>query len=235
MNLALLAALIGVSGAFVGAYLPVAHGRARIFVPVSGAILLAVSLFSILPEIASEAGWLRAGVCYGIGYALLYVVDRYVHPVCPSCSHDHDHGHCEVELHGFGVPLVIATAIHAFVDGWGMTIAQQAGQGEMRMAIPVAVLLHKIPEGLALGVMLRAALRSRGSAAAWGSVAELCTAVGAALAIAILPGTSDVWARDLLAIAGGTFFFLGFHAVHGALGRPLLRWRPAQVFPRSDR
>src|SRR4051794_33906315 len=103
MQLSLIAALIGILGACAGAYLPVAHGKARMFVPVSGAILLAVSLFSILPEIAGEEGWLRAGMCYGVGYGVLFVIDRFVHPVCPSCSHTHDHGHCEVELHGFTV------------------------------------------------------------------------------------------------------------------------------------
>jgi zinc and cadmium transporter len=219
MPLSLLAALIGIAGACAGAYLPVAHGRARVFVPLSGAVLLAVSLFSILPEMAGEAGWLRAGVLYGCGYAVLFVVDRYVHPVCPSCSHTHDHGHCEVELHGFTVPLVAATAIHAFIDGWSMTVAQNAGGGSMRTTIPIAVLLHKIPEGLALGVMLRASLKSRGAAAAWGTGAELTTAVGALVALWLTPGE---WARDLLAVAGGTFLFLGFHAVHGALGWRLL-------------
>jgi zinc and cadmium transporter len=217
MNLSLLAASIGIAGACAGAYLPMAHGRARVFVPVSGAILLAVSLFSILPEMAGEQGWFRAGVLYCCGYALLFVVDRYVHPVCPSCSHNHDHGHCEVELHGFSVPLVAATAIHAFIDGWGMTVAQNAGAGSMRTTIPIAVLLHKIPEGLALGVMLRASLRNRGGAAAWGLAAESATAVGALIAMTMLPGTNPGWTQDLLAVAGGTFLYLGFHAVHGAL------------------
>ena len=57
MQLSFFAALIGIAGACAGAYVPVAHGRARLFVPVSGAILLVVSLFSILPEMAGEAGW----------------------------------------------------------------------------------------------------------------------------------------------------------------------------------
>lgn len=222
MNLALLAALIGVAGACTGAYLPAARGRTRLLVPVSGAILLAVSLFSILPEMAEEMSWLRAVAMYGCGYAVLYLIDRYVHPVCPSCSHDHNHDHCETELHGFSAPLVIATAIHAFVDGCGMTIAQQAGDGYMRTTIPVAVLLHKIPEGLALGVMLQAALRSKGAAARWGIAAEMATAAGALVAIAVLPGFTPAWSRDLLAVAGGTFLYLGFHAVHGALGWRLL-------------
>jgi zinc transporter ZupT len=215
MYLSFLAAAVGMCGAGAGAYLPVAHGRTRVFVPVSGAILLAVSLFSILPEMAGEAGWLRAGVLYGVGYAILFAVDRFVHPVCPSCSHTHDHGHCDVELHGFSIPLIVATSIHAFIDGWGMTVAQNAGAGSMRTTIPLAVLLHKIPEGLALGVILRASLKSRGAAAAWGTGAELSTAVGAMVALSLTPGE---WARDLLAVAGGTFLYLGFHAVHGALG-----------------
>jgi zinc and cadmium transporter len=224
MPLSFLAAVIGIAGALAGAYLPVAHGRTRVFVPLSGAILLAVSLFSILPEMAGEAGWLRAGLLYAAGYGVLFVVDRYVHPVCPSCSHTHDHGHCEVELHGFSVPLVVATSIHAFIDGWSMTVAQNAGAGSMRTTIPIAVLLHKIPEGLALGVMLRASLKSRGEAAAWGTGAEVTTAVGALVALWLTPGE---WARDLLAVAGGTFLFLGFHAVHGALGWRLLPERSA--------
>ncbi len=197
------------AGACTGAYLRTGQGRGRWFVPVSGVILLAVSLFSILPETAGERGWLRAGLLFGAGYAVLYVVDRYVHPVCPSCSHSHS------ELDGFSAPLILATSIHAFIDGWGMTVAQNAGAGSMRTTIPIAVLLHKIPEGLALGVMLRASHKSRGAAAGWGAGAEFSTAVGAMAALSLTPG---YWAGDLLAVAGGTFVYLGFHAVHGALG-----------------
>jgi zinc transporter ZupT len=215
MLLALLAALIGITGACTGAFLPVAHGRARVFVPLSGAVLLAVSLFSILPETAGKSGWLRTIILYEAGYGLLFLVDRYVHPVCPSCSHSHDHGHCEVELHGFSVPLLIATSVHSFIDGWSMTIAQMATGGSMRTTIPVAVLLHKIPEGLALGVMLRASFKSRMAAAGWGAAAESFTVAGAVVALTLSPG---MWASDLLAVAGGTFLYLGLHAVHGALG-----------------
>jgi zinc transporter ZupT len=215
MILSLLAALIGIAGACTGAFLPVAHGRARVFVPLSGAVLLAVSLFSILPETAGKTGWLRTVISYGVGYGLLFLVDQYVHPVCPSCSHSHDHGHCEVELHGFSVPLLIATSIHSFIDGWSMTVAQIGVGGSMRTTIPIAVLLHKIPEGLALGVMMRASLKSRVPAAGWAAAAESVTLGGAVVALSLSPG---VWASDLLAVAGGTFFYLGLHAVHGALG-----------------
>lgn len=226
MLLALFATLIGVTGAAAGGFLPVAHGRARIFVPLSGGVLLAVSLFSILPETAEKGGWTRTLILYLAGYGLLFVIDRYVHPVCPSCSHNHDHGHCEVELHGFSVPLLAATAVHSFIDGWSMTVAQFTTAGTMGTAIPAAVLLHKIPEGLALGVMLRASLKSKGPAAAWAAAAESVTLCGAFVALSLSPG---VWASDLLAVAGGTFLYLGFHAVHGALGWRFLPGRKSLV------
>lgn len=222
MQFSLIAALTGIACALAGAYLPIAHGRARVLVPVSGGILLAVSLFSILPETADKEGWLRAGVLYACGYTLLLAIDRYIHPVCPSCSHTHDHGHCEPELHGFSVPLVVATSIHAFLDGWGMMVARNASGRSLQTAIPLAIVLHKIPEGLALGVMLRASLKSRGTAAAWAAAAELATVAGALLAMSVLPATGTGWPRDLLAVAGGTFLYLGFHAVHGALGWRLM-------------
>jgi len=224
MRLPFLAVLIGIAGVCAGSYAPVAHGRARFFVPVSGAVLLVVSLFSILPETAGQGGWARAGMLYACGYLLLYAIDRYVHPVCPSCSHTHDHGHCEIELHGFSGPLVIATSIHAFIDGWSMVLAQ-GGSDSLRSTVPFAVLLHKIPEGLALGVMLRASLKALSTAAMWGSAAEAMTAVGALTASALLAGASPAWGRDILAVVGGTFLYMGFQAVHGALGRPLLSRR----------
>jgi hypothetical protein len=42
------------------------------------------------------------------------------------------------------------------------------------------------------------------------------------VAMWLMPGE---WARDLLAVAGGTFLYLGFHAVHVALG---WSWLPAR-------
>ena len=111
------------------------------------------------------------GRTLSVGYGVLFLVDRYVHPVCPSCSHTHDHGHCDVELHGFSVPLLVATTIHAFIDGWSMTVARNAGAGSMRTTIPFAVLLHKIPERSGAGSDAASVVEvaGRGSSMGFGS------------------------------------------------------------------
>ena len=62
------------------------------------------------------------------GFALLAVIDRFVYPVCPTCSHTHDHDHCAMRLHGFAPPLIIATLIHSFFDGWALAAAQIASR-----------------------------------------------------------------------------------------------------------
>ena len=79
------------------------------------------------------------------------------------------------------------------------------------IAALVAILLHKIPEGLALGTILRASVGGARTAIAWCAAAELATVVGGAVGLWLAPAS---WINYPLAIAGGTFLFLGIHAVH---------------------
>jgi len=80
--------------------------------------------------------------------------------------------------------------------------------------VPLAVALHKIPEGIALGGILRASVRSRTAAAAWCVLAEGATAVGGAAGLVMAPHLGSRWITYPLGIAAGWLFYLGFHAVH---------------------
>ena len=82
-----------------------------------------------------------------------------------------------------------------------------------------AIAAHKIPEGLALGVIARAALRSRGSAMLWCGLAQACTLVGAMAEGVLAPYLGTQALHTLLALAGGSFLYLGWHAVHGEFRR----------------
>jgi zinc transporter ZupT len=161
-----------------------------------------------------EIGWLLGVVLLASGYVLLMAVDRYVYPVCPSCSHDHDHGECGSTLHGFATPLILAAAFHAFLDGWGITTSQSAGAAGLRLSLPLALCLHKLPEGLALGAILRASMASRGLAFGWCLTAESATLLGAASGLAMAARVGGHWLHYPLAAAGGSFLYLGFHAIH---------------------
>jgi zinc transporter ZupT len=174
-------------------------------------MLLLVSLLWVLPDLAEDFGWATGSALMMAGFVLLAGIDRYVYPVCPSCSHTHDHDHCSTRLHGFAAPLMVATLIHSFFDGWALGAAQMAS----RQSIWAGVVLHKLPESLAFGILLRAAMRSRNNAILGAVAVQVALLVGALLEVALASFIGPLWLHVLLAIAGGTFLYLGFHAVHG--------------------
>lgn len=191
----------------------------RRIIPVSGVLLMAIALAGVLPELAGSYGWTGGPALLAAGVAALWAVNRYVYPVCPSCSHTHDHDHCAAALHGFAAPLVAAASLHSFLDGLGIAASRQEPAEALAAVVVLGVALHKIPEGIALGVMFRAALRSRVAALAWCVAIESATLAGALLEAAITGRLGVEWVSYALALAGGSFLYLGFHAVHGTWKR----------------
>ncbi|MCU1273046.1 MAG: zinc/iron permease, partial [Bryobacterales bacterium] len=215
MGIAVLATVAAVAGALAGMCLKGAGQGTRIIVPFAGGLLVGISVFGLFPELVVQMGWARGLALFGTGYLLLLGINRYLFPVCPSCSHDHNHDVCAAALHGFAGPLLSAAVIHSALDGWSIVTAQWAAPAGVRLTLPLAVALHKVPEGIALGAILRAALPSRATAFAWCVVAEGATLVGGAAGLQLAPLMGQAWLSYPLAIAGGVFFYLGFHAVHG--------------------
>lgn len=183
-------------------------------VPFSAGVLLGVVLLGLVPELAVEFGWGSTIPLFLAGYLLLLVVNRYVYPVCPTCSHDHDHKACAAELHGFAWPLVAAAAVHSCLDGWSVAATGMSGSAAVRVAVPLAVVLHKVPEGIALGGILRASVKSRARALALSMGAEAVTLAGGAAALWIAPQLGARWTAYPVGITAGWLCYLGYHAVH---------------------
>lgn len=219
LSLPALVTLLGVLSAALGVWLTVVHSISRRVVAFSGGVLVGVAGFWVTPEMAAVFGWPGALIWVTAGFGALWVIDRYVHPVCPSCSHTHDHDQCVSQLHGFAAPLLLAAGIHSLLDGWSLTVARMDPSAGLGMAFLVSIGLHKIPEGLALGVIVRAALQLRWTALAGCALAEGCTIAGAVLQLFLAPYLSPAWIHALLAIAGGSFLYLGYHAVHSEYKR----------------
>ncbi len=210
---------IALVSASFGVWLATAPRAGRFLVPFGAGLLMGMAAFGVWPEMAEKTGWLSGLAVLALGFGLLWFVDRFVHPVCPSCSHTHDHGTCSVTLHGFALPLVAAAILHSFMDG--LAVAASHGEAEAGLAWGVftAVAVHKIPEGLAYGAILRAAVRSRFSALAWCAVAQAPTIVGGAVESLLASRLGQQWMIFPLALAGGSFLYLGFHAVHSEFKR----------------
>jgi ZIP family zinc transporter len=210
---------IALLSAVVSVWYAAAPRAGPTFVPFGAGLLMGIVAFGILPELVESAGW--AGGCglLLVGFLSLWMVNRYVHPVCPSCSAGHDHGSCAVALHGFAMPLVVAGALHSFMDGLAIGASREGGEGGLAWGVFIAVAVHKIPEGLAYGAILRAALPSRASALGWCAVAQAPTIAGAVLESLAAPYLGAQWLAVPLALAGGSFLFLGYHAIHSVWRR----------------
>src|SRR5215468_3048682 len=107
------AALLAVASAALATSI---DGRGRWLAKVGGALLAAVALFGLLPELAGVVGWVVALALAALGYALLAMLDHFGVPVCPSCSHGT----------GYLSALISAVAAHALVDGWSMVAVSAA-------------------------------------------------------------------------------------------------------------
>jgi len=214
---------IAILSAACGVWLTSLHSLSRRLVPFAGGVLIGVAVFWVLPEMAEFLKWPGALAWITAGFALLWSIDRFVYPVCPACSQPHDHEHCSAALHGFAPPLLLAAALHSALDGWSV-VAAGNGTAQLSASFGLAIAIHKIPEGLALGVIVRAALDSRKAALGWCALAEGATLTGAALEIVLAPYLSQYALHVLLAVAGGSFLYLGAHAVHG-------EWRRSGMGP----
>jgi zinc transporter ZupT len=211
----LLAALLvlTLAGAAVGIRLAAVPSLTQRLLPFSGGMLVGIALFWILPEIAQRSGWAGASAGLLAGFALLWTIDRYVYAVCPTCAHTHDHETCHESLHGFAAPLLIAAGLHSFFDGWSLSVSQEKGFETLKLAFLAGIGVHKLPEGLALGALLLAALGSPWTAFLGAAAAQSMMLAGGLLATFLAPYLGERWTIAFLSVAAGAFVYLGYHAI----------------------
>lgn len=217
MLLPLLVTLFAFAGVMAGVYLGTWRHLSPQVVAVGGGLLFGTSLFWVFPEMVASAGWFYSLTLLSAGVAVLWVVDSFVFSICPSCSQTHDHQHChQPPLHGFAAPLLAVTAIHSLLDGWSVRLL--TGDSLASWAVPVGLALHKIPEGLAIGLISRKSMSSAGKAAVAALLVESCTLLGAWIEPAANRAGAlqfgPVWTTGVLGLVAGSFLFLGYHTIH---------------------
>jgi zinc transporter ZupT len=207
--------IIALVGVIIGIWLAEVPDISRKAVPFSGGLLMGIALFWLLPEVAAQYGWTSGILGLIAGFGLLWLVNRFLYPVCPTCAHSHDHDACAQQLHGFAAPLIGAAALHAFVDGWGLVVSQENPSNGLRIAVLAGISLHKIPEGLALGALLLAALGNVWKTLLAAAAVQACMFAGGQLAVVVSGHMTAHGTTALLALAAGVFTYLGYHAIEG--------------------
>ena len=221
MLLAFILTILAVGGIIGGVVLGQSRRLSPQVIAIGGGLLCGISLFWVFPEMIGSTGPAWGALLFVAGVALLWLVNRFVAPICPACAHDHDHAHCaRPPLHGFAAPLLILVAIHSMLDGWAIRMLE--GDTLISSALVLGLALHKIPEGLAVGIIGRESVASNWRAAAYGVLAEGCTLLGAWVQPAA-NRAGTVWLGSfgptaVLGVIGGSFLFLGYHTIHRRRG-----------------
>jgi zinc transporter ZupT len=209
MRLAVILTVLAILGVGLGVTLGQSRRLSAHLGAAGGGLLVGMALFGLIPEAAESLGWPWALGVAVVVYVALALLDRLL---------VHSHG-------GIGgnviVPVLILTAIHGFLDGWSLRVT--AVGPIAGVTVPIGLALHKLPEGLALGWLVRRHGRNDLWSFLAGSAAEMMTIVGAgiepSLAVAGQERFGLEWTVMVLSIIAGSFCFLGVHAVWPARGQ----------------
>ena len=166
------------------------------------------------------ASWWKAALLVAVSFSVLFALDRVLH-----------------RLHHFSMgfvagPLLIAAAIHSFLDGWSVRFASM--DPLTNLAVPTGLALHKLPEGLALGFVVRESFRSRSVAFLVAAAVETLTLAGAWIEPAAnQAGAAEfghAWLAVVLSVIAGSFLFLGAHTVLPSRRQPTVAIAFASTF-----
>jgi zinc transporter ZupT len=211
--------LVAWVGAGIGIWLgALSPKRLELLVHAATGVVLGITLFDILPEAKGVLPWRAFLPAVVGGYALLWAVGKFVYHVCPSCAIAHFDGDSPPADRRNLTLLAVALGVHCALDG----VAVVAGGGlgtKAEIGLLMGLCMHKLPEGLALGLLLLGAGVSRRLAMTRAVAIESLTAIGGLLSIAFIGGADRGLLGATFAIVGGGFLYLVVNAVSGALGR----------------
>jgi zinc transporter ZupT len=218
-----LAFALAVGGGALGASLGSSHQRLCALISLAAGTLLGVTVFAILPESFEALRWWGVLLAVGSGYALFFVISKYVYHVCPACAASHFD---EATTHHFSEiagAMMLALAIHCTADGLALAAGHEAeashapGGRVLDFSLILAVCVHKVPEGLALGALLLGAGFTRAQTLARIAAVESTTLLGGVLGWLYLRHISAFWLDATVAHVGGGFLYLALHAVFGEI------------------
>ena len=210
--------VFAIGGGLVSTSLRLTHRPLCALISFAAGTLLGVTLFAILPESLIDSAWWAVALAAASGYALFFLISKYVHHVCPACAASHFDADATRHFRDIASALIVALAIHSTTDGIALGIGQETqATAAGRWSLLAALCIHKVPEGLALGSLLLGGGMQRIKVLGWVSAVEATTLLGGAIGFFFLTGASTFWLALFMAHVGGGFLYLAAHAVLGEM------------------
>jgi zinc transporter ZupT len=207
-----------IAGGSISTSLRLAHKPLCALISLAAGTLLGVALFAIAPEGLNATNWWAATLAAATGYALFFVISKYVHHVCPACAASHFDADATRHFSEIATALIIALAIHSTTDGLALGIqGETPALDATKWSLFSALCIHKVPEGLALGSLLIGAGLRRSAALGWVAAVEATTLLGGVMGFFFVARISTFWLGLIMAHVGGGFLYLAAHAVLGEM------------------
>jgi len=224
MNIILICALAGICGTFLGCLIYVviggkssrAIGWALAF---AGGVMLSLVFFELIPEAYDNAGIPATAVGMIVGAALImaihFLVDKLTDPSGGKHKSFHSHelhthiDHTPTDSHSMirsGIMMLIAIGLHNIPEG--MAIGS-GGSHDAQLGLIVALMiaLHNVPTGMAIAAPLIAGGMSRPKVYLLTAMSGLPTLAGGFLGMAV-GNISDLAFALSLAGSGGTLLYV---------------------------
>src|SRR5437867_3744831 len=210
--------IFALAGGSISTSLRLEHKPLCALISLAAGTLLGATLFAIAPESLDTTNWWAAILAAATGYALFFLISKYVHHVCPACAASHFDADATRHFSEIATALMIALAIHSTTDGLALGIqGETPAMDATKWSLFSALCIHKVPEGLALGSLLIGAGWRRGGALGWVAAVEATTLLGGVIGFFFLAKVSIFWLGLIMAHVGGGFLYLAAHAVLGEM------------------
>jgi zinc and cadmium transporter len=181
----------------IGSFLPLLRELSQralaLLLSFSAGVLLGAVFFHMLPEtrvLSENIGWPVLA-----GFLLIFVMERFV--FVHACEER------ECDIHQMGIPAFLGISLHSLLDG----LALGAGLmlPHLGPVVLLAVIIHKMPDGISITSILLAAGWSRRRVALLSLLFSLTTPAGALLAYLFLRAVSPENLAVAIGISAGTF------------------------------
>jgi ZIP family zinc transporter/zinc and cadmium transporter len=174
-------------------------------ISLAAGVLLTSAFIHLLPEaieLVKEPATIFASPFFFIiiGFALFYILEQVI--VIHTCAEE------DCDTHSFGIVAAVGIGFHSLLDGIVIGIGFEVNF-TVGLITSLAVMLHELPEGIfTLSILLHAQMSLK--KAVWYTVlVALATPIGALLAYAFIRNVSLSLLGNLLAVAAGSFLYIG--------------------------
>ncbi|MGH7855035.1 MAG: ZIP family metal transporter [Candidatus Binatia bacterium] len=181
----------------LGSFLPLLRELSQralaLLLSFSAGVLLGAVFFHMLPEtraLSENIGWPILA-----GFLLIFVMERFI--FVHACEER------ECDIHQMGIPAFLGISLHSLLDG----LALGAGLmlPHLGPVVLLAVIIHKMPDGMSITSILLSAGWSRRRVAILSLFFSLTTPAGALLAYLFFRSLSPENIAIAIGISSGTF------------------------------